>query len=68
MAEKWTDRWKQMYKDRNIDNKYVSEITGNTEESIRVITTQEDKFPRWGKMVIEVHENPIKKVKNGRKK
>lgn len=60
----YKEKFKQLRKDMGWTNKRVSEITGNTLNSVEVVTTKCDsEFPRWAKLSIELHEQMLK---NGR--
>ena len=44
------------YTGKILSNQDISEITGNTGDSIQVVTSKEDKFPRWAKLAVWVYE------------
>lgn len=56
----YKQRFKDYKQDRNIDDNYISSITGNTPESIRVVTASDKTFPRWLKLSIHQHEQDKK--------
>lgn len=59
----YKQRFEKYKQDRNIDNDYISSITGNTPESIRVVTSSNKTFPRWLKLAIHQHELDKKIIK-----
>lgn len=44
------------YTGKMLSNREIGEITGNTRDSIQVVTSKEDKFPRWAKLAVWVYE------------
>ncbi|WP_439129286.1 hypothetical protein [Polaribacter sp.] len=56
----WVLRWKEMCKQLNINNEYVSDITGNRPESIRTVTVKDKTFPRLLKLSVHIFEKYIK--------
>jgi len=56
------DNYIDLKEDLEITNKEVSEITGNTEDSIRTVTQYNAVFPRWLKFALYVHREMGKKV------
>ncbi len=50
-------RYKAMLKDLKINNKDVSDITGNSHDSVRsVVRPNTNGFPRWAKLAVWVWE------------
>lgn len=53
----WNERYSAMKKHLGLKNKDVAEITGNTEYSIRTVTSRKgEKFPRMLRLAIWVFE------------
>ena len=52
----WHSRFKAMKKDLGITNKDISDITGNTANSIKNATQPNKDFPRNLKLAIVIHE------------
>jgi len=56
----WNSRYGAMKKALNLTNKKVAEITGNTPNSIGVMTQPKAEFPRWAKLAVVVFEKMSK--------
>lgn len=55
-------RYRKMLKAMNWKNKDVAKITGNTLNSIEVVTTKADEdFPRWAKLSVVLYEKMLLK-------
>lgn len=52
----WHDRFKKMKQGMGYTNKDIAEITGNTYESVRTVTSKKNKLPRWIKLSIVIFE------------
>lgn len=59
----YSKKYKQMKKDLNLTNKDVAEITGNTRDSVQVVTGPNGRFPRWAKFAIWVWEKMNERLK-----
>ena len=56
------DNYLDLKIDLDITNKEVSQITGNTEDSIKTVTQYNAIYPRWLKFALYVHREMAKKV------
>ena len=54
--ENWHERYNLMKKAMGYTNKDIAEITGNTYESVRTVTSKKNKLPRWIKLSIVIFE------------
>ena len=52
----YSKKYKEMKKDLNLTNRDVADITGNTPDSIQVVTGPNGQFPRWAKLAVWVWE------------
>lgn len=52
----WHDRFKAMKKGLGYTNSDISEITGNTADSVKSVTQPNKDIPRWLKLAIVVYE------------
>ena len=52
----WHNRYIAMKKELGLTNSDISEITGNTPDSIRTVTQKNKELPRWIKLSIYVFE------------
>lgn len=52
----WHNRFKEMKKGMGYTNSDISEITGNTEDSIKTTTQPNNDLPRWLKLAIVIYE------------
>tara|TARA_R110001592_G_scaffold337508_1_gene624217 strand:+ start:10551 stop:10742 length:192 start_codon:yes stop_codon:yes gene_type:complete len=52
----WHNRYIAMKKELGLTNSDISEITGNTPDSIRTVTQKNKELPRWIKLSIYVYE------------
>ena len=56
----WKERYKAMKKAMQWTNQDIADITGNTLNSIEVVTTKPDNsFPRWAKLSIVLYEQML---------
>lgn len=56
----YKERYRAMLKNMGWINQDVADRTGNSLNSIEVVTTKpDDSFPRWAKLAIHVHEEMI---------
>ena len=59
----YNERFNELKKHFGITNKDVAEITGNTPDSIRTVTSRKNGFPRMLKMAVWVYEEMLKNEK-----
>jgi hypothetical protein len=52
----WHERYISMKKGMGYTNKDISDITGNTPESIKTVTNKSKELPRWVKLSIVIFE------------
>ncbi len=52
----WHSRFKQLKKTLGYTNKDISELIGNTEDSVKSTTQPNKEIPRWLKLAIVVFE------------
>jgi hypothetical protein len=52
----WHDRFKAMKKGLGLTNYDISEITGNSADSVKSVTQPNKEIPRWLKLAIVVYE------------
>jgi hypothetical protein len=52
----WHKRYKEMKSALNLTNADISEITGNTTDSIKNVTQPNKEIPRWLKLSIVIYE------------
>tara|TARA_R110000868_G_scaffold387445_1_gene656012 strand:- start:135 stop:335 length:201 start_codon:yes stop_codon:yes gene_type:complete len=64
----WHDRYKAMKKGLNLTNADISDIIGNTSDSVKSTTQPNKELPRWLKLAIVVYERMSKNVLTGGKK
>ena len=64
----WHDRYKAMKKGLNLTNADISDIIGNTPDSVKSTTQPNKDLPRWLKLAIVVYERMSKNVLTGGKK
>jgi hypothetical protein len=56
----YLERYKTMKKSMGWTNQDIADITGNSLNSIEVVTTKpDDSFPRWAKLSIVLYEQMI---------
>ena len=56
MENNWHDRFWNMKRDLEITNEDISDIIGNTPDSVKSTTQRSKELPRWLKLVIVVWE------------
>lgn len=59
----WHERYVAMKEGMGYDNNDIAEITGNSPESIRIVTGRNKELPRWVKLSIVVFEELTNKNK-----
>ncbi len=60
--ETWNKRYRSVLKSMEWINQDVADITGNSLNSVEVVTTKTDEnFPRWAKAMIVLHEQMLLK-------
>jgi hypothetical protein len=64
----WHDRYKKMKSALNLTNADISDIIGNTPDSVKSTTQPSKDLPRWLKLAIVVYERMSKNVLTGGKK
>ena len=64
----WHDRYKTMKSALNLTNADISDIIGNTPDSVKSTTQPNKDLPRWLKLAIVVYERMSKNVLTGGKK
>lgn len=64
----WHDRYKKMKSSLNLTNADISDIIGNTPDSVKSTTQPNKDLPRWLKLAIVVYERMSKNVLTGGKK
>ena len=64
----WHDRYKAMKSSLNLTNADISDIIGNTPDSVKSTTQPNKDLPRWLKLAIVVYERMSKNVLTGGKK
>ncbi len=52
----WHNRYIAMKKELGLTNSDISEITGNTPDSIKTVTQKNKELPRWIKLSIYIYE------------
>jgi len=52
----WHDRYKEMKSSLNLTNADISDIIGNTPDSVKSTTQPNKDLPRWLKLAIVVYE------------
>ena len=52
----WHNRYRKMKSELKLTNADISEITGNTTDSIKNVTQPNKEIPRWLKLAIFVFE------------
>ena len=52
----WHDRFKAMKRHLNLTNSDISEITGNTYNSVKTTTQPNKDLPRWARLAVVVFE------------
>jgi len=58
----YKERYKAMKKAMQWTNQDIADITGNSLNSIEVVTTKpDDKFPRWAKLSIVLYEQMLER-------
>lgn len=57
----WHVRFKAMKKGMGFTNKHLSEITGNSYDSIKHTTQPKLELPRWAKLSVVIYETLTKK-------
>ena len=61
----YPSRYRAMLKDLKINSRIVAQITGNTHDSVRVVTRPNTKaVPRWAILAIWVYETMKAKIEN----
>lgn len=61
MNKNYPIRYKAMKKDLKLTNKDFAEMSGNTPDSVEVVTSGRVRFPGWARAVVEMYEKYIKK-------
>lgn len=56
----WHERLKAMKKGLKLNNRDISEITGNTYDSIKSTTQPNKDIPRWLRLAVVVYERMSK--------
>jgi|VirMetMinimDraft_7_1064189.scaffolds.fasta_scaffold29435_4 hypothetical protein len=64
----WHNRYKTMKSALNLTNADISDIIGNTPDSVKSTTQPNKDLPRWLKLAIVVYERMSKNVLTGGKK
>ena len=64
----WHNRYKKMKSSLNLTNADISDIIGNTPDSVKSTTQPNKDLPRWLKLAIVVYERMSKNVLTGGKK
>jgi len=64
----WHNRYKTMKSALNLTNADISDIIGNTTDSVKSTTQPNKDLPRWLKLAIVVYERMSKNVLTGGKK
>ena len=64
----WHNRYKTMKSALNLTNADISDIIGNTPDSVKSTTQPNKELPRWLKLAIVVYERMSKNVLTGGKK
>ena len=65
---KWHNRYKTMKSALKLTNADISDIIGNTADSVKSTTQPNKDLPRWLKLAIVVYERMSKNVLTGGKK
>lgn len=63
----WHKRFKQMKSALKLTNKDISDIIGNTPDSIKSTTQPNKEIPRWLKLAIVVYERMSDAVNTNKK-